>query len=74
MREQARKGYDREAANKLDSDMFSDMSYFASEKGLSELTSASDHERFYNKWEKVISSGMVEDHRFLNPMAVKILP
>jgi hypothetical protein len=58
LREQARKGFEREAANKPDSDMISDMSYFTSEKGLSELTSASDHERFYNKWEKVISSGM----------------
>jgi len=38
--------------------MLSDMSYFASEKGLSELTSSTDHERFYNKWEKIISSGM----------------
>jgi len=54
--------------------MLSDMSYFASEKGLSELTSSTDHERFYNKWEKIISSGMQEDHRQLNPMATRILP
>ena len=27
-----------------------------------------------NKWEKVISSGMREDYRALNPMAVWMLP
>ena len=54
--------------------MLSDISYFASEKGLSQLTSETDNERFFDKWEKIISSGMQEDHRNLNPMAVWILP
>ena len=54
--------------------MLSDISYFATEKGRSELTTSTDHERFHNKWEGVIGSGYHNDHSNLNPMAVWMLP
>ena len=55
--------------------MISDMSRFASDKGVSEITGSTEQEIFHRKWEKIINSGMEkEDFTFLNPMASKMLP
>ena len=63
------------SGNKLALDMISDMSHFVSEKGVSEITGATEQEMFHRRWEKIINSGMEkEDLTFLNPMASKMLP
>ena len=54
--------------------MLSDLSYFGTEKARSDLTTSTEHEQFYSKWEKVISSGMQPDYRCLDPMARWLLP
>ena len=41
---------------------------------LSGITGSTEQERFYNKWEKIIASGLREDFSQLNPMAVWMLP
>ena len=56
------------------SDLASDISYFQSEKVLSELTGSTEQERFHKKWDKIIQSGMTTDLTYLNPMAHKLLP
>ena len=54
--------------------MVSDLSRFNSDKGVSELTGATEQELFHRRWEKIINSGMEkEDLTFLNPMASKML-
>ena len=54
--------------------MLDDMSYFESQKTVSDITGTTEHEVFYSKWEKIIKSGMEEDFTRLDPMAYKILP
>ena len=55
--------------------MVSDLSHFASDKGVSELTGVTEQELFHRRWEKIINSGMEsEDLTFLNPMASRMLP
>ena len=41
---------------------------------LSDITGESEYDRFYQKWEKVIKSGMDNDYITLNPYATKMLP
>ena len=55
--------------------MVSELSRITSDKGISELTGATEQEMFHRRWEKIINSGMEkEDLTFLNPMASKMLP
>jgi len=58
----------------MERQILDDMSYFESNKTVSDITGTTDHEQFYAKWEKIIKSGMEEDLTRLDPMAFKILP
>ena len=50
--------------------MVSDLSKFQTDRGVSELTGATEQEIFHRRWERIISSGMEKDDlTFLNPMA-----
>ena len=62
-------------SNHLAGDMVSELSRITSDKGISEITGATEQEMFHRRWEKIINSGMEkEDLTFLNPMASKMLP
>jgi len=45
-----------------------------SSSGQTNMTTKTDYEKFYSKWEKIIKSGMEEDFTQLNGMASWMLP
>jgi hypothetical protein len=51
VREKGRRGCQKTDVTKLDVDMLSDLSYFGSDKGRSDLTTSTENEHFYSKWE-----------------------